>query len=157
MRRPWNIVNHPVYSLATYHEDTYNMNILTYATAISMKPKLYGISVYTPSLSLEYMRATGWGILQFLSRDHLGLIRPLGKKSGRTYNKIKYLESKGWVGSWRGHKVLEGCTAYVLVRIQQEIETGDHQLMICKAEKYQTCNETDTLMFDDLIKAGLIL
>ncbi len=33
VKRPWNIVNMPVYSLATYVDDQLNMNVCTYVTA----------------------------------------------------------------------------------------------------------------------------
>ena len=46
MKRPWNIINPAVYSLITYDEhDTLNMNICSYVSAVSLKPKLYLIAI----------------------------------------------------------------------------------------------------------------
>ena len=46
MTRPWNLLNLPVYSLATYQGEKVNMNICTYVSAVSMKPKQYMVAVY---------------------------------------------------------------------------------------------------------------
>ena len=47
MKRPWNIVDHAVYSLVSYdNENNINMNICTYVSAISMKPKVFMIAIY---------------------------------------------------------------------------------------------------------------
>ncbi|MEI6716790.1 MAG: hypothetical protein WCK87_03650, partial [Candidatus Saccharibacteria bacterium] len=46
-RRPWNRVSQQIYSLSTL--DAYgkiNMNIVSYATAATLKPKSYVIAVY---------------------------------------------------------------------------------------------------------------
>ena len=46
MKRPWNIISPPVYSLVTYDEHgKVNMNICTYVSAVSMKPKMYSIAI----------------------------------------------------------------------------------------------------------------
>ena len=47
MKRPWNIVDHAVYSLVSYdNENNINMNICTYVCAISIKPKVFMIAIY---------------------------------------------------------------------------------------------------------------
>ena len=47
MRRPWNIINLPIYSLQTVDKDgKLNMNICTYVSVVSMKPKIYSVAVY---------------------------------------------------------------------------------------------------------------
>ena len=41
MKRPWNIIDSPIYSLQSVDEEgKINMNICTYVTAVSMKPKI---------------------------------------------------------------------------------------------------------------------
>ena len=53
MKRPWNIVDHAVYSLVSYdNENNINMNICTYVSAISMKPKVFMILL--TKIDLEY-------------------------------------------------------------------------------------------------------
>ena len=41
MRRPWNRVDLPVYSVSSRLNDQHNMHICTYVSAVSMEPKRY--------------------------------------------------------------------------------------------------------------------
>ena len=46
MKRPWNIIDLPVYSLLSNDMNgNINMNICTYVSAVSMKPKIYSIAI----------------------------------------------------------------------------------------------------------------
>ena len=87
MKRPWNITDHPVYSLATYRDGKVNMNITTYAMAVSMKPKRYVVALYHNTRSLENFRSSGKAVLQILTTDHIKLVRYLGKRSGFSVDK----------------------------------------------------------------------
>ena len=85
MKRPWNLANIPVYSLATYDGQKVNMNICTYVSAVSMKPKRYIVAVYHQTKSLENILKSKTAVLQVLSKEHISLVNVLGKKSGLQY------------------------------------------------------------------------
>ncbi len=157
MRRPWNIINCPVYSLATYQEGVVNMNICTYVTAVSRKPKLYTIAIYKGTKTLENLQQSTLSVLQFLNKQHTSLIRPLGKKSGYKYNKATYLKKKNLLVSWQRKEVLPNCNAYLLLEKLSVTTTGDHELFFFKVVKYNTQSEQDMLMFQDLIDQRIIL
>ena len=89
MKRPRNIIDAAVYSLATYHNDTVNMNICTYVTAISMQPKLYAIAVYNHTKTLDNLIQSSSAVLQLLHKDQYKLVKMLGKK--------EMLQSDGFV------------------------------------------------------------
>lgn len=157
MRRPWNIVNTPVYSLATYAEGAVNMNICTYVTAISMKPKLYAVAVYYNTRTFDNLAVSDTAVLQVLSRGNQPLVRTLGKKSGRAYDKQAYLEKKDLLSTWNRLPVLNNACAYVLLHTQDRLSIGgDHELFIFKVERYRTASENDVLMFQDLVEANII-
>ena len=44
--KPWNRVDGPIYSLSTAAHGKGNLNICSYVTPISMKPKRYIVGVY---------------------------------------------------------------------------------------------------------------
>lgn len=158
MKRPWNIVNPPVYSLATYAEGAVNMNICTYVTAISMKPKLYAVAVYYNTRTFDNLCADPQAVLQVLSRSNLPLVRSLGKKSGRSYNKQAYLEKKNRLTEWNRLPVLADACAYVQMNVADRLQTGgDHELFIFDVQKYRTVSEEDVLLFQDLVEGGVIL
>lgn len=52
MQKPWNLINLPVYSLATSTNDKANFNICTYVSAISMTQKLYAVAIYLNTQTL---------------------------------------------------------------------------------------------------------
>ncbi|WP_109831912.1 flavin reductase [Reichenbachiella versicolor] len=158
MRKPWNLVNHPVYSLATYDHDV-NMNICTYVTPISLKPKLFSIAVYQNTKTLVNLKTfKKRSVLQYLSTDHLDLIKPLGKKSGIKFDKASFLTKNDRLTHWKKNQVLKNCLAYVELELQDIIDTnGDHELLLFKAAKSESFDNNQGLMFQDLIDHGLIL
>ena len=79
-------VSVPVYSLSTAGTTTSSMNIVTFATPVSIKPKLYMISLYygtkTRDVFVSDEKSQGHGILQLLDQSHKSLVPLLGKRSG---------------------------------------------------------------------------
>ncbi|MEZ5009916.1 MAG: flavin reductase [Chitinophagales bacterium] len=158
MRRPWNIINSPVYSLATYDQDQVNMNICTYVTAISMTPKLYAIAVYHNTKTHQTLAHSKSAVLQLLHKNHTSVIRILGKKSGLKYNKQQYLSKKNLLTHWKNNLVLKEACAYLsLTKVDQIDVKGDHDLFYFKVDAFQTLNDQHILMFQDLIDAKIIL
>ena len=158
MKRPWNIVDLPVYSLATFHEGRVNMNICTYVTAVSMKPKLYLAAIDYTTYTYDRLNEGCSAILQILHRRHLDQVSLLGQKSGKTMDKQARLEAGGLITTWNSHPVLKDACGYLQLRQtgRQHIG-GDHELFFFAVEKSKTISEDHILMFQDLINAGIIL
>ena len=158
MKRPWNIVDMPVYSLATYPGGEVNMNICTYVSAVSMKPKLFMVAIDYHTKTYQNLECTDGAVLQVLHQQHAELVPLLGKRSGKKVNKLEKLERKELVDEWQGHSVLAGACAYLLLKTKQRMNIGgDHELFYFEVEKSTTKSETGILMFQDLIKKGIIL
>ncbi len=156
MKRPWNIIDTPVYSLATYDGDSVNMNICTYVTAVSMQPKLYAVAVYQNTKTLSNLHASSHAVLQLLHPDQISLVKRLGKRSGFDFNKEHWLQKNGWMNNWDGHKVLNGCAACILLQKNTSLVTGDHELFIFEAIRFKTFSE-EVLPFQELITQKIIL
>lgn len=75
-------------------ESPRNMNIMTYVIPVSMSPKHYIIALYRDTQSLSNWQVSHRGILQILAPTHSSLVRVLGKKSGKFYDKMRYLAKK---------------------------------------------------------------
>lgn len=137
MKRPWNLPDYPVYSLATYGKEGVNMNICTYVTAISMQPKLYAIAVYDNTKTLDNLQHASQAVLQYLHIDQYTLVRHLGQKSGLKVNKDQWLRKRNLLNTWQGLEVLQGAAAYVYLQKIKVISTkGDHQLFLFEMKKY---------------------
>lgn len=137
MKRPWNLPDYPVYSLATYGKEGVNMNICTYVTAISMQPKLYAIAVYENTKTLANLQKSSQVVLQYLHIDQYNLVRQLGQQSGLKVNKDQWLRKRTLLTTWQGMEVLQGAAAYVsLQKIKLVSTKGDHQLYLFEMKKY---------------------
>ena len=159
MKRPWNIVNPAIYSLITYDEkDNLNMNICSYVTAVSLKPKIYSIAVDYSTKTYENLNLNSLVVLQLLSKSHLKIIRKLGKTSGYFFNKENYLRSKEMLENWRGKTVLKDTCALLELKKVNEINIeGDHAIFTFSVSKYKTLSESGILTFKDLIDNKIIL
>lgn len=69
---PYSLLSTPVYSLSTAAADgtAQTLNLVTYASPISLKPRRYALGLYEGTLSRDNMLATGRGLLQVRGHDH---------------------------------------------------------------------------------------
>ena len=75
MKRPWNIIDLPVYSLLSNDiNGNINMNICTYVSAVSMKPKIYSIAIDFKTKTYDNLIASDRVVLQLLSKKNISLL-----------------------------------------------------------------------------------
>lgn len=149
----------PVFSLATFNADgSTNMNVITFATAISIKPEpLWAISLYKNTLSHEnfFNFGGGWGMLQTLDITHIDAIDLLGKSSGRDVDKIRKMKDEGKIAlqvlpldalthdpsspanrsSTRSITLLSSSRAILSIQRVPSydiLDAGDHDVIICR-------------------------
>ena len=159
MKRPWNIINPSIYSLVSYDEsDNLNMNICSYVSAVSLKPKIYSIAIDYTTKTYKNLKLNSFVVLQLLSKSHLKIIRKLGKKSGFIFNKEKYLKSNDMLENWRKNTVLKDTCALIELKKIDEINIeGDHAIFTFSVSKFRTLSEDGILTFKDLIDNKIIL
>ena len=154
MRRPWNLNDTCIYSLATYDNERVNMNICTYVTAISMKPKWYAIAIYNNTKSLQNMQNNEYCVLQYLHISQYNLVNNLGKKSGVDFDKQAYLHKRNLIEKWNGLDVLKNTGALVLLKKVNAQQTGDNVLFTFEMIKYATFSDellTNQVLIDKKI------
>ena len=184
----------PVYSLSTLGSSdndgstTNNkstMNILTYATPISIKPyRMWSISLYKGTLSHENFTRDRRGILQLLCPEHASckgksgvegeLIRLLGGSSGSDVDKRLLCKEMGY--EWEQlpnedddndiewPKVLPSCVYYLKLELVGDmIDCGSHEVALCKVvsmisseEITDASEELDSLSTRQLRKDSII-
>lgn len=149
-KRPWNRVNLPVYSISSRAMDSDNMHIITYASQISMQPKRFICGIYHGTQTLSNILLTGEFILQLLADTQYRLVDLLGKKSGKTVDKIGRLEKRNELEKWRGFYILKKCLAVMHLRVISSFEGGDHQGFLCEVIAFKNLNEGSPLTLDTL-------
>ena len=152
--RPWNRVAQPVYSLSTTKDGKINMNICTYVSPLTMKPKQFMLGVYHNTQTWHNLKQTNQALLQVLSQDQSSLVRTLGKKSGQSYDKHSYLQSK--VAYTKNLAYLTDCLAYIHLQTQSWIPESDHDLVIAKVISWKNIQEGVNLTTHHLKKLHII-
>ena len=159
MKRPWNIIDSPIYSLQTVDRNgKINMNICTYVTAVSMKPKIYAIAIDYNTLTYKNVKNSNVFTLQLLSKNQIELVKKFGKKSGHKFNKDKFLRDKKLLTKWNNFEILHGTSALIKIDKKKSFAfDGDHELFLFKVDKFKTFSESNILTFQDLVKSKIIL
>lgn len=156
MKRPWNFIDTPVFSLATYDADLVtNMNICTYVSAVSMQPKQYMVAVYHHTQTFRNIAQNDMAVLQLLHASQYFLIKKLGQTSGLSFSKEDYLHKKSLLDSWKNYKVLKNVSARLLLHKTNQVAGGDHDIFLFSVIAYQVFNY-DYLHLDTLKDKKLI-
>ena len=155
-KKPWNRVDLPVYSISSKGNEYDNMNIITYASAVSMKPKRFICAVYKNTKTLENVRSNGAFVLQILSDTQYALVRLLGKQSGNKINKIERLNKRNLLLEWNGFSILKEVLAVIEMNIIQEMDGGDHVCFLCDVVAYKNLNEGKELTLNILSDKKII-
>ncbi len=145
----------PVWSLSTLNDDykTTNMNIVTYATQVGIKPlPVFAISLFKGTLSFDNFKRNGWGALQLLPNSGYNVVNILGKQSGRDYDKVQILRDLGvslspiLISSGRDQTESSDIDASLLIinqspmillveNLNQDypaLDVGDHEVILCQ-------------------------
>jgi flavin reductase (DIM6/NTAB) family NADH-FMN oxidoreductase RutF len=143
MRKLWNRPDLPVWSMVTKDETGHsNLNICTYVTSISMKPKRILVALYRGTKTLENIEKTQHGLLQLLSEELAPVVRVCGQQSGYAMNKLARLQKRYTFNEHAGLPYFETAAGYMELRFTQLIDVhGDHVLGVATVVK--ACNLHD--------------
>jgi len=144
------LLDSPTFSLATRNEDgSTNMNILTYATPVSVRPtRVWCLGLFKDTLSYENFARTGTGILQLLQEDehHIAVVKVLGGTSGREVDKQAACAKLdcAWIDLDDDQtKVLPNCASYCrLSAIGELVDVGSHSVAICQVDEMYASNSS---------------
>lgn len=157
LKRPWNRVNLPVYSIcSTDNNGHYNMHIITYASQISMHPKRYVCGIYEGTKTLEHVTGNREFVLQLLAEEQYRLVQLLGKKSGHQIDKIARLEKRNLLSFWNGYPVLKDALALIHLKVISSFSGGDHTGFLCDITRYKNLNKGNPLTLDTLREHKII-
>eukprot|EP00536_Pseudo-nitzschia_multiseries_P009256 jgi/Psemu1/200277/e_gw1.254.42.1 len=145
-------------------ERTTNMNILTYATPVSIRPdRLYALGLYKPTQSRKNLLRERTCVLQLLAESHVPCVRLLGGTSGSEICKEDALRdllgvelqqlqldvSSSGTGTTTSDgtgtgtrtelpRVLPGCVRYLRLSVVGDEGSSSHDVVICRVEETWT-------------------
>ena len=151
MKRPWNLASLPVFSLVTPQGASFNMNICTYVSAVSMQPKQYMVALYHPSQSYRNMLQSNEAVLQLLHLSQAGLVQVLGKTSGAATPKCEVPRIKKHLHLWKNFPVLKDASAVLHLKKKEVHPCNDHSLFLFDVLAYRSLNASylDTKLLGD--------
>lgn len=142
------LIDVPTYSLATTDEHgKTGMNILTYATPVSVRPdRIWSIGLFKGTVSHDNFARNGEGVLQLLSPRHVDVVKLLGGSSGKDVDKKLECEKLGlsWVSPIMDGmpELIPDCAYYLKVRrVGEMIDCGSHDVALCKIESMLVADE----------------
>lgn len=153
-KKPWNRLNLPVYSVASYSGQQHNMNICTYVTQVSMQPKRFVVAVYKGTKTLDNVTASRQFILQILGAQHVTLVNRFSKFSGHKKDKLKPIAKL--LSHYKGFKILTDAIAVIGLEVIDLTDGGDHMLALCNVTGYKNITEGEVLTLNHLREKGLI-
>ena len=156
MKKPWNRIDLPVYSVSSSSGETKNMHICTYVSAVSMNPKRFMVALFKGSLTLDLVQASPTFVLQLMSAEQYRLVALLGRKSGRNTDKIASLTKRKLTAEWQGFVVLLEALAWMELEVISQTDAGDHVMMLCDMKGFKNVREGDPLTLDVLRSKKLI-
>jgi flavin reductase (DIM6/NTAB) family NADH-FMN oxidoreductase RutF len=131
------------------------MNICSYVTPVSMKPKRYIVAIYKNTKTLELTKQNPQFLLQILAENQYNLINLLGKKSGFQINKIdKIKEPVEFYNDTFAY--LSQSLAYIHLRVLNWLDTGDHWCALCAVVAHKNLNPGKPLSLELLKKKKII-
>ena len=158
MQKIWNRPNQSVWSLATIDSSNIgNMNICTYVTSVSMKPKLMMVAMYHNTKTYKNVTTTKKAILQLLSEELAPVTRICGHLSGNTTDKLARIRKRYSIDTLHEIPFFTKSAGYMELTLQKIIPIGgDHDLAIFTVVSHKNLNDKKVLTTDYLRAKGLL-
>lgn len=156
MKRPWNRVDLPVYSVSSQCGDAGNMHICTYVSAVSMDPKRIMVALYKGTKTLALVSQEPRFVLQLLSSEQYRLVKLLGQTSGNKIDKLAKLQQRGLLSQWKAFNVLKDALAYMELHTISTMDAGDHVMHLCDVKSFYNNLSGEALTLNLLREKGLI-
>lgn len=145
MRRPWNRIDLPVYSVSSKQGEQHNMHICTYVSAVSMEPKRFMVALYEGTKTRALVEETGHFVLQLLAQDQYKLIKHLGQQSGHKKDKLALLKKRALLSIHKDFYYLKEALAIMECKVINTMDGGDHKLFLCEVIAWKNLNEGQPL------------
>jgi flavin reductase (DIM6/NTAB) family NADH-FMN oxidoreductase RutF len=109
--------------------------------SVSLDPPLIGFFVGKTSSSWPTVRATGRFCVNVLAADQTEVSRRFAVKGGDKFADI------AWSYGTAGLPVIDNCVAWIGCRLEREIETGDHVLVLGRVLDLKMARDAHALIF----------
>ena len=146
--------NYDVHSITTMaglgtSDERKNANIATWVMQTALGGTRLAVALYKVDYTIELVRESGILNVNLLSQEQTGLIRKLGRQSGREVDKFLRLPH---AYDERGCPYLTEAVGYVQCRVLSSADGGDHDVFICEVLKQVVLDPGKTVLTNDYLK-----
>ncbi|MBO0950185.1 flavin reductase family protein [Fibrella forsythiae] len=127
-----------------------NANIATWVMQTALGGSRLAVALYKVDYTIDLVRESGLLNVNLLAQDQTGLIRKLGRQSGRDVDKFTRLPH---AYDERGCPYLTEAVGYVQCRVLDSVDGGDHAVFICDVLKQVVLNPGKAVLTNDYLKA----
>lgn len=110
-------------------------------TSVSLRPPLVAFFPDKGSTSWPKVRDCGHFCVNVLGEDQVELCKTFASKGGDKFCDVAHKDSE------HGMPVLDGVVAYIECQIEDEIEAGDHTIVLGRVLNLQTARDVRPLLF----------
>lgn len=146
--------DYEVHAISTVYDGKMNANIATWVMQSAMKGKAMSVALAKEDYTIELVEKSGIFNINFLSQEQIRLVRLLGKKSGRTYDKFKRL---AYALDRRQCPYLLDTVGYIACEVVDSVDSFDHQIFVGKViEQKILHSEKPCLTYHYLKEKGIV-
>ncbi len=120
----------PVLLVTSSHRGRHNVMPVAYAMPISIVPPLVGIAVSPSRYSYDIIHKTEEFALNIPSRQLLHHVQYLGSLTGADVDKLELTKLPTFRARRLNTVLLEGCVGWIECGLEEEIELGDHIVLV---------------------------
>lgn len=109
--------------------------------SVSLDPPLVGFFPAKTSTSWPSIRATGRFCINVLADDQTDISRKFAVKGGDKFDGVR------WSHGVSGSPVIDNCVAWIDCDVEQELDTGDHMLVLGRVLDLDVARDAHPLVF----------
>jgi len=148
----------PVYLIVSRsREGRLNVMPASWVSPVYDDPLLIAVSVWSGSLTHEYMSETGELTVNILSEKHAELAYKLGTESGRDVDKFKKYGLKPYPSKTILTPGLEGVLGFIECVVKDKLPVGESTLFICESKAIHVAKDFYEKYGWNLSKTSLLL
>jgi len=148
----------PVYLIVSRSRDG-RLNVMpaSWVSPVYDDPFLIAVSIWSGSLTHEYVMETGELTINILSEKHAELAYKLGTESGRDVDKFKKHGLKPYPSKTISTPGLDGVLGFVECVVRDKLRVGESTLFICESKAVHVDKEVYEKYGWNLSKTSILL
>jgi flavin reductase (DIM6/NTAB) family NADH-FMN oxidoreductase RutF len=145
----------PMTIVTASYRGRHNATPIAYTMVLSIRPPLIGLAIHPSRYTFDIIRKTDEFAINIPTRDLLHHAQYLGSLSGEEFDKLELTKLPHFRPRRVNTVLLEGCVGWIECALEDQIEMGDHFLVVGRVVAVQADDDAFSdhwLLTDDALK-----